>query len=413
MKLTHMAQRNMWRNGGRTLLSASAIFLSSLIICFVIALESGFIEDMKSNITNHVTGDIRIMSADYIKNERINPLQFFIEDTAGVLGKLRENPMVSLATPKSDFGVSIYRGGEQIPTRAVGIDFNDSPIVNGRNNRLIAGRIPSPLSSEVLITTGLAEELGIRLDDAKNNRFTAITRTAISGSNGKTFTVSGILSMADTDFTTRVFFMDWHTAGSFLRMNGNALQIQVFLKTKGSETASAVSLSHDLSGRNLDIRPWYTISGLYQFFTMANLIYAFIGCMFYLLASTVVFNTTMMSVLERKKEIGTLNALGMDKRDLVSLFLLESGLIAAVGAFLGTLSGFIIVSIAGRIGFDLSTMGASSLKGLSVSRIIYPSLTVFQYLSILALGVLISLAACWFPAHMAASVEPSEALADR
>lgn len=413
MKLIHTAWRNMWRNRGRTILSASAIFLSSLVICFAISFQSGFIEDMKANITTNITGDIRIMNRDYILNERINPLQFFVENTDSVLARLNKESSIKLATPKSDFGVSIYRNGEQIPSRALGVDFLTSPIFSSAKNRLIAGKLPSPGSAEVLITPSLAEELGITVDGGVSGRFTAITRTAIGGSNGKTFTVSGIVALSDTDFINRVIFMDWHTAGQFLRMNGNALQIQVFVNKKGSEPETAEQLRKTLSPNNLDISPWFTVSAVYMFFTMADLIYGVIGALFYVLASTVVFNTTMMSVLERKKEIGTLSALGMNKRDLVALFLAESGLIAAMGTVLGTFTGFILVSIAGKVGFNVTQMGASSLNGMSVSQIIYPSLTALQYLTILILGIVISLLACYFPAHMASSVEPAEALADK
>ena len=411
MKMMRTAWRNMWRNRGRTILSASAVFFSTLIVCFVLALETGYIDDMIANIRYHVTGDIRIMNRDYLLNERITPLQFFIEDTEEILAGLSGIPGVASATPRTEFGVSIYRNGEQIPTRAIGIDFADSPLLARANNRITGGSVPVPGSSGILVSKGLADELGL----APGSKVTAITRTAISGTNGKTFTVSGIIAMADTDFSGRVFFLDWRTAGQYLRMGSNALQIQVFLKDKSSEDELLRAVIAGLGTRTdaLDATLWHKVSGMYGFLEMAGIIYAIYGAIFYVLAGTVIFNTTMMSVLERKKEIGTLGALGMGRGKIVRLFITESALIASLGTAAGLLVGGTIVAVTGRIGFDMQAMYGSDMKGFSFSRMIYPSLAPGQYALIFCMGVIISLAACVLPARMAATVEPADALADR
>jgi putative ABC transport system permease protein len=52
-----------------------------------------------------------------------------------------------------------------------------------------------------------------------------------------------------------------------------------------------------------------------------------------------VFNTTMMSVLERKREIGTLGALGVPRAAIVRLFLAESLIIALLGTTAGLAVG--------------------------------------------------------------------------
>jgi ABC-type transport system, involved in lipoprotein release, permease component len=413
MKLFHTAWRNIWRNGGRTLLSAGAIFASTLVMCLLFSFETGYIDDMRNNIRNHVTGDIRIMEKDYVENERIMPLQFFIGGTGAILERLNATAGIRLATPRTEFGVSIYRNGGQIPCRAVGIDFASSPIMKGVNNRLVSGTVPASRSTGVLVSPELADELALEPGD----RFTAITRTAIGGSNGKTFTVSGILSMSDSDFTGRLFFLDWQTAGEYLRMGGNALQIQVFLDDRdaldaGVRLASSAAAGPEGSG-DLEIIAWHDISGMYGFLELAGVIYAIYGCIFYLLASTVIFNTMMMSVLERKREIGTLAALGMERGRILRLFLAEAGLIACIGTVAGLLAGGILVTVWGRIGFDILAIYGTDMKGFGFSRVIYPSLNAGQYLNVFITGTVISVAACFLPARIASKVEPAEALADR
>jgi len=408
MKLMHTAWRNMWRNRGRTILSASAIFISTLVLCFLLALETGLFTDMKTNIMNHVTGNIRIMNQEYISNERIMPLQFFVGNTEGILDALGKTPGVKSATPLTQTGVAIYRNGEQIPCRALGIDFATSPFMRGANSRLSEGTVPEPGSASVLVTPALAKELALKI----GSRFTAITRTAISGSNGKTFTVSGILTLSDSDFSGRLFFLDWRTMGEYLRMGNNALQIQVFVNDIGNLEAETKTIRTSMAG-NLNIVPWYEVSGFYGFIKMAGVIFLVYSLIFFLLASTVIFNTMMMSVLERKKEIGTLAALGMGKTRIVALFLSEASLIALVGTGAGLAIGGSLVAFWSHFGFDLEAMYGTDIKGLGYSKLIYPALETGQYFLIFVTGIVISLAASYLPARMASKIEPAEALADR
>ena len=426
MKILHTAWKNLWRNRGRTILSASAIAMSSFVVLFVISFEEGFIGDMTNNLTSNVSGDIRVMRREYVENERVTPLQFYIEHTAEIVEALEADPLVSMATPKTEFGVSVYRGGEQIPARAIGVDMKKSRLVNGRNSKLDSGALPAPGKNELLIATGFARETGINTGD----RITILTRTASSGTNGRTFTVTGILSVADTAYRNRALFMDIERAGDFLRMGSDALQIQVFLAsgptTRLDKTAQAIAerLASRLEAANLpfttadsrhilDIRPWYAINSTFSFFKIAKVLYLFIGAIFYFLAGTVIINTTMMSVLERRKEIGTLAALGMEKARIMALFLAESLWIALIGTFSGAAAGLAGIAVLGTVGLDFQKMGGASVASLSASEIIYPSVDPVTVAAVLALGVAIAVASCILPARMAARVEPAEALRDK
>jgi putative ABC transport system permease protein len=388
------------------------------------SMESGYVDDMIANIKNHRTGDVRIMSRAYLDNERVMPLQFFINGTERAIDVLSHNHFVASAVPRTPFAVSIYRKGERIPCRAIGADFLADPIVRARNDVLAQGSYPAPGSAEILVTAGLAKELTLSVGD----KLTALSRTASGGTNGKTFTVSGVIAMSDMDFSGRAFFLDWRTAGNFLRMGPNALAINVFLK-KGSDEASALaSIRSDLGvrlganpdatlsekgGSGLDVRAWHDVSETFAFLKISRALFAIYGAIFYLLASTVIVNTTMMAVLERRREIGALAALGMAKRRILALFVAESGIIAEIGIILGLFAGGLIVAAVHRAGFDIKAIYGTDMGGFGISRVIYPSLAPAQYAFILALGLAIAALACLIPARLATRVEPADAMRDR
>jgi putative ABC transport system permease protein len=410
-----MAWRNALRHRGRTALSASAAFASTLIVCFIMSMESGYIDDMIANVKNHQTGDIRIMNAVYVENERAMPVGYRVANTERAIGEIESLPEVERAIPKTAFFAAIYRKGERIPCRAIGVDFRRDPIVRSRNDVLVEGSYPEPASAGILVTAGLARELSL----GPGGKITALARTATGGANGKTFTVTGVVEMSDMDFSGRAFFLDWKTAGEFLRIGDDALAVLVFLRedTDASLALPAVRAAAERAGegrgQRLDARTWDKVSESFAFLKISRVLFAVYGAVFYLLASTVIFNTTTMSVLERKREIGTLAALGMTAPRVMGLFLAESGIIASLGTLAGLVVGGTIVAIVGAVGFDVEAIYGSELGGMGISRVIYPSLAPAQAAFIFALALAISLAACVIPALMATRIEPASAIADR
>ena len=66
-------------------------------------------------------------------------------------------------------------------------------------------------------------------------------------------------------------------------------------------------------------------------------------------------NSMYTSVLERRKEIGVLKAIGARRKDILSIFLLEAGLIGLIGGILGTIGGFLLAFAVNFIGSQLGT----------------------------------------------------------
>ena len=94
--------------------------------------------------------------------------------------------------------------------------------------------------------------------------------------------------------------------------------------------------------KDLRARTWTEASFFLAFFQMAEGLYFIIGLVFFVLASTVLVNTTMMVVFERTREIGTVGALGMKGREIVRMFLLEALALAVIGAAAGIVLGLLI-----------------------------------------------------------------------
>jgi len=68
-----------------------------------------------------------------------------------------------------------------------------------------------------------------------------------------------------------------------------------------------------------------------------------------------IMNSMYTSVVERKKEIGILKAIGARKIDILSIFLLEAGIIGLIGGILGTLTGIGLAALVSIIATQLGT----------------------------------------------------------
>ncbi len=140
-----------------------------------------------------------------------------------------------------------------------------------------------------------------------------------------------------------------------------------------------------------------------KFFLYFNAALGVLGLIALATASLGIVNTMVMSIIERRREIGILKSLGADDWDIRIQFLVESGVIGTVGSVLGILLGWIvtrIISFGARMYMEKEGMTPVELFALPLWLIGIA----------LAFGLVVSLAAGFYPARRAARVNPVEAL---
>ena len=113
-----------------------------------------------------------------------------------------------------------------------------------------------------------------------------------------------------------------------------------------------------------------------------------------------IMNTMYTSVLERTKQIGIMKAVGASRDAIMSLFLIESGIIGLVGGFLG-----IVLGLAASWGIGLVGEGYGAAGLFSFASVDYFELFVILTVTFIT-GVLSGL----LPARAASRMEPAEAL---
>jgi len=115
-------------------------------------------------------------------------------------------------------------------------------------------------------------------------------------------------------------------------------------------------------------------------------------------AGVSIINTTIISILERTREIGVMMALGAKSRDVLLLFLTESSLTGLIGGVIGTLFGIALS--------QLTSFIATSFLDISLPAVLSYEMILLG----LGFAVLAGTIAGLYPAHKASKLRPVEAL---
>lgn len=143
--------------------------------------------------------------------------------------------------------------------------------------------------------------------------------------------------------------------------------------------------------------------GLSLVFTVFDLFLGIFGSLALVVASLGIVNTLVMAILERRREIGILKALGASDRDVKSLFFVEAGAMGALGGILGVVIGWLIGH---AINFGTNVY----LRGRSLPDISVTAVPWWMVVAAITFSIAVSLAAGIYPASRAAGLDPVEAL---
>jgi putative ABC transport system permease protein len=177
-----------------------------------------------------------------------------------------------------------------------------------------------------------------------------------------------------------------------------ALNIRVSSPTAVAQIESSVTHMGFAAFSLIDVT-----RNLRTFFAIFDMFLGIFGSLALAVASLGIINTLVMAILERRREIGVLKALGAADRDVRQLFFAEAGVMGLVGGVFGVLLGWAI----GRA-IQLATMIYLKRQGMNPPNIW--SVPWWLVLGAIAFSVVISLASGIYPASRAARLDPVEAL---
>jgi len=269
-------------------------------------------------------------------------------------------------------------------------------VVTAGGRLLAAGRLlgPGDTGQVVLISRLFADGLGIGVGDP----------IRLPGAGGWTnFEVIGLLDDPGIMLGTQVVFMPIPAAQDLLN-TPNRVNSIMGRYTEGADAETVTANIAGMFGRGYELEPLEGGNDIWAaLMEFSNVIFTMFGLLALAMAGLIMFNTFRTSVVERKRDIGMLRAVGARRKIVMQTILIEGLILAVSGTFVGILLGF-------GFGYGAHAGLSSIFQDLLGRPLGKPEFTLSAYAISIAFGMGIPLASVLFPARGASEITPLEAM---
>ncbi len=401
--LFQIAWRNIWRNTSRSLVVVSSIIIGIWAGIFILSFSWGM---YKNNINESVykqLSHIQIHDPDF--KQEMDP-RFTIPDSDSILEQLESDSRIAsvssrviatgmITSTTTASGVTIYGINPVSETKQIGL---------GQN--LIEGAyFGSGKDNEILIGQKLSKKHKLKLKRKVVLTFTDVNSEIVSAA----FRVGGIYRSKNISLDeVNVYVKKEHLRNLLDLKPSETNEIAILIKDE--EQLDSITNYNKTLVPNAKIEDWRQLAPELDLIIESFNLYTYIISGLILLALTFgIVNTMLMSVLERIRELGMLMAIGLNKRKIFFMIMLETIYLTLIGCPIGLLMGWLTVTILGRTGIDMS-MFSEGLASYGFSSMIYPALDQEKYMIIMTMCLITAILSAIYPAYKALQLNPSEAI---
>lgn len=407
--LLTLALRNIWRNRRRSLLTLSAMVVSSSLLILALGIFSGMLRDMLVSATEQYYGHVLVSRSGY-QQERDMFATF--TPTPQLLGRVAAHPEVIGLSPRlRGFGL-VSHGRSTYPAELLGVEPRRERQVTNLQDHLVAGRyLPDASGREAVIGRGLARKLGVHPGD----ELVFVTQAADGSIGNDLFTVTGIFATGDASHDNNLVLVGLAALQRLMVLPGRVHELAIAIHDPMRAAQLARTLDAELPKGRLQALDWGSLmpemKEAIASFDVSRLI---VVAILYLATGLGILNTFFMSVMERTREFGILMALGMTPRHVRLLVLLETLAMGSLALVLGAVLGLGMSLYMQREGIDLSTwITPVTYAGGTILPRLHAVLEVGNFTLPAALLLAVCLAAGFFPARRAARLQPVQAIREQ
>jgi putative ABC transport system permease protein len=371
-----MASRNLTRHARRNLFLAGALATVTSLLVLLASLTAGIEHAMMESATTLLTGHVNVGGFFKVTSGSAAPL---VSEYPRVLAAVRG------AVPDVDYIAVRGRGWAKAVSETASMDL----IIGGVDVTQEPGfaKVIVPLEGRladlaqpgtVLLFQGQAERLQVRVGDvltlsaptARGVNNTADVRVAVVARN--VGLLSAFSAFIQGDSLRQLYGLASSTTGAlqlYLRRPEQAKAIAARLRATLSGAGWRVMdpdpqpywiklmqkvPSEDWTGQKLDVTTWEDEMGQFRQFIFG--VRALTWLLVVVLMAVVIIgilNTLLIAIRERTREIGTLRAIGMQRRKVLWLFVLETLLLGLAGTGAGALLAAGVAGLVNLVGIAI------------------------------------------------------------
>ncbi len=342
------ALENLGRRKVRTILTSTGVIVGILTIVTMVSLGVGVQSEVRAQFAALGLENLYVSPKEggesdfftrYSSPERSNPI------TPAVIAEWERLPGVAGVVPSiSLLGVNSAIEWPDGKIRTVTVRgpqvFMTNPFQ--RPASVVEGRIVVEQPGEVVMAQGAIPE-GVEAEDLVGSDITIILRSPRGESERFVLRVVGVSNDQRTSVETSATDMAamkawWFNTPNYLESQGYDT---VMIRTNDVRVASQLVPQFRDAGfevQSLEL----ILDTANRVFALINVMLSSIGGLALFVASLGIINTMIMAIYERTREIGTLKAIGASRSDIRNLFMIEAGMIGALGGVVGIIGGWLL-----------------------------------------------------------------------
>lgn len=409
METQSIALRNLFRNPRRTILNVVAIAVGILIILTMKGWIGGLAQAAYTTQIDLDTAHVQVLHRGYQDEARRLPLDLRLRDWPSVARVVADLPGVTGVSARLDFGGQVTNGETAFNVSFRGVDPQGLAQVS---------TLPSVTEgswfaddNSVLLGSGMANKLGLGPGDP-------VFLTALDQYGVRNFvegTVSGVFTSGYGIFDDGVVFVTLAKAQETLALGpGDATRVVVKFQSIDDLGARVDQVRRAVGGleegADLVTEPWRTFAqSLVGTIESRVAIISGLWSILILLVVIGILNSMSMAVQERFREIGTLRAIGMNRKTLQRMFLAEGFFLGLAGGLVGLVGAGILAVLGLTYGIDIRGFIPRELP-IPLVSVMYPVYAIWDFPLFALFAALLATLGSVLPARRAGKLVIRDAL---
>jgi ABC-type lipoprotein release transport system permease subunit len=382
-----IAWRNIWRNRKRTIITVSAVVLAVFVSTLTSSMQEGTYARMIDNIVKFYSGYIQIHHPAYWESKSLN--DSFEPDTL-LRQALQGIPEITLAVPRLE-SFALVSSGEQTSVCAlIGIDPAKEDQLTGLSGWIHRGHYLSSGDSGIILAVNIARSLEADVGDTLviiSQGYHGMSATAL-------MTVRGILKFPSPVLNNFGAYIDLDRAGEFFSTAGRVTSMVILVKDYRQVGKTAQLLRKKIEPGH-SVKTWDAMQpDLVKMIEGDRAGSVIMKGILYMVVGFGMLGTIIMMMAERRREMGVMVAIGMQKFRLQRMLCFESLLIGFTGTLIGVAVSIPIIALLVIHPVPLPGDMASAYETMGIEAVLYFSMAVKifvnQALTVFVLALMIA-----------------------
>lgn len=419
--LPSIAVRNVARNGRRSFITLAAVLLGVTAVIVLRGISDGFVRLMEDEVVQGRTGALQIHRKGFVDSVEALPLEPNMPYDDEMRERIRSVPGVTGVTGHIQFSGLVSNGVSQTMFVGRALDMKTEKQAVPRSGFDV--RVGGEELTETDYTHGifgaeLIKSFGAVTQAAKKKALAEnapgaqalVEQVTLSSTSPKgrsnSFDVS-IKGLSDSNLpfeNKRVATVPLALAQDLLGMQGRVTEYAVAVDNLENLERIAAELRTKL-GPEYEVHTWQELQPFVRdVIVRLKVVLGFVSAVLGIIIVTGIINVMLMSVFERVREIGTMLAVGVRRRQVLTLFLTEAAFLGLLGSVGGAAIGSALVALLASKGIPMKSLGSG------VESLLRPELHAPFMLGTLVFATLGAILAASYPAWKASRMQPVDAL---